>query len=326
MVSPLWTPLHARFHQTLRQRSLLPPQQKILVALSGGQDSLCLLQLLWDLGRKWHWELRVAHCDHGWPGDQGLADHVRAWVNQYPLPLFCPVAVALPQTEAAARAWRYRVLLEIAQEEGCPVIVTGHTQSDRAETLLYNLIRGSGTAGLTALTWQRPLSPLVQLVRPLLNISRAETGQFCQHHALPVWSDPYNQNLKYARNRLRQEIIPALQTHFNPQVETTLAQTAEILQGELDYLEQLTTEACKTAVDDPLPRLNRLTLQKLPLALKRRVVRRFLQQYLPHHPTFEQIEAVTGLIHAPNRSRTSSLTGGLWAEVEGSYIQLTASS
>ncbi|MCW6037934.1 tRNA lysidine(34) synthetase TilS [Spirulina subsalsa FACHB-351] len=326
MVSPLWTPLHTRLHQTLRQRPVLPPQQKILVAVSGGQDSLCLLQLLWDLGRKWHWELRVAHCDHGWPEDQGLADHVRDWVSQYPLPLFCSGAVALPQTEAAARAWRYQVLLEIARGEGCPVIVTGHTQSDRAETLLYHLIRGTGTTGLTALPWQRSLSPEVQLVRPLLNMSRAETGQFCQDHHLPVWSDPYNQNLQYARNRLRQEIIPALQTHFNPQVETALAQTAEILQGDLDYLEQLTTEACKTAFDDQLPRFNRLPLQTLPLALKRRVVRRFLQQYLPHHPNFEQIEAVTQLIQAPNRSRTSTLTGGMWAEVDQTYVQLTAPS
>lgn len=93
----------------------------------------------------------------------------------------------IPATEAAAREWRYQVLTEIAQSNNYDYIVTGHTKSDRAETLLYNLIRGSGSDGLQALTWQRPLDSIstnsIILVRPLLDITREQTGHFCQEKA-----------------------------------------------------------------------------------------------------------------------------------------------
>ena len=83
---------------------------------------------------------------------------------------------------------------------GYQYIVTGHTASDRAETLLYNLIRGSGADGLKSLTWQRPLTPAIQLVRPLLEINRAETAQFCQDLQIAIWEDSTNIDLKYALN------------------------------------------------------------------------------------------------------------------------------
>jgi tRNA(Ile)-lysidine synthase len=104
----------------------------------------------------------------------------------------------------------------IAQENHYNCIVTGHTASDRAETLLYNLIRGTGADGLQALTWRRLLSSGIVLVRPLLEVTRVQTGQFCQDMHLAVWEDSTNLDLNYARNRIRQDLLPYLQTHFNP--------------------------------------------------------------------------------------------------------------
>ncbi|BFM41169.1 tRNA(Ile)-lysidine synthetase [Synechocystis sp. LKSZ1] len=316
----VWTALHSQLHKTLRQRAILPRQSPVLIAVSGGQDSVCLLQLLVDLRKHWDWPLAIGHCDHGWALDQGIREHVQGLAVRFDLPCYVKVAQDLPETEAAARQWRYQTLIEIAEEHDYNHLVTGHTQSDRAETLLYNLVRGSGSDGLQALTWQRALTPALQLLRPLLGISRRQTGEFCQHLGLPVWEDAYNQSLRYARNRIRQELIPYLQDHFNPQVEKALAQTVEVLQAEVAYLEALADQHYGQAYQPDPPRLERRHLQALPQALQRRVIRRFLQALLPHQPSFDQIEAVTALILAPNRSASPTLPGKWIIVVSGPWL------
>jgi tRNA(Ile)-lysidine synthase len=339
-----WTPLHAQLHRSLRDRHLLPRNQPLLVAVSGGQDSLCLIKLLLDLQSKWGWHLGIAHCDHRWrPDSQANANHVEQLARTWQVSFYLETA---PETlsissEAAARQWRYQALSAIAQNNNFPYIVTGHTASDRAETLLYNLMRGSGADGLQALTWQRPLSPIVQLVRPLLEVTRAQTAQFCQEFQIPVWEDSTNQDFKYARNRIRQELLPYLQTHFNPQVEQALAKTAELLRADVQYLEEAAQQLLQQALekkDSPLSpeqaqgdaptaltthqRLNRLVLRQAPLALQRRVMRHFLASVLPIAPSFEQIEKLTALITAPNRSQTDPFPGGAIAQVDGAWISI----
>lgn len=332
-----WTRLHARLHQILRQRQLLPKQQQVLVAVSGGQDSLCLAKLLLDLQSKWGWHLAIAHCDHRWPWDAGIAAHVQGIAQSWALPFHLQTAPEITSSEAAARQWRYHALIKVACSYGYQNVVTGHTKSDRAETLLYNLIRGAGADGLGALTWQRLLATGVQLVRPLLEVSRAETFEFCQQQKLPIWEDAYNQDLKYARTRIRQEILPYLQTYFNPQVETALSHTAELLRADVEYLEQAADQLRQEAMvlvkgneldtdanisSSQISRLNRLILRRAPLALQRRVIRQTIARVQQVAPSFEQIEAIAALINAPNRSRTSSFPGGTSAVVEGNWIVL----
>ncbi|HEY9634207.1 MAG TPA: tRNA lysidine(34) synthetase TilS [Coleofasciculaceae cyanobacterium] len=329
---PSWTPLHARLHQTLRKRQVLPPQRHVLIAVSGGQDSLCLTKLLLDLQPKWGWKIAIAHCDHRWPFDVGLAAHVQQLAQNWVIPFYLQTAPEVTSGEAAARQWRYQALIEIAQAQGYQDVVTGHTKSDRAETVIYNLIRGAGADGLQSLTWQRTLATGLQLVRPLLEVTRTETFQFCQQQNLPIWEDAYNQDLKYARTRIRQELLPYLQRHFNPQVETALAQTAELLRADVEYLEhaafQLRQQAMPSVNDaeqHTTLRLNRLVLRDASLALQRRVIRQFLKEAQQTAPSFEQIEETTALITAPNRSRTSSFPTGAIAEVDGDWIILQAS-
>jgi tRNA(Ile)-lysidine synthase len=317
MTRSLWTPLHARLHRTLKERKLLEKSQPVLVAVSGGQDSLCLIKLLLDLQPKWNWKLAVVHCDHRWRSDsQANSAFVEELARSWQLPFFLQAADKIPTSEADAREWRYQCFQTIAHNN-YSAIVTGHTASDRAETLLYNLIRGSGADGLQALTWKRSFSSNLTLVRPLLSTSRTETAQFCQDSGLQIWEDSTNQDLTYARNRIRQELLPYLQTHFNPQTEQNLAQTAELLTAEVEYLEKVATELREKATSSL--GLNRSLLQSIPLALQRRVIRQHLQQTLTN-PNFEQIEKFTALITAPNRSRTDPFPGGAIAEIQGDWI------
>ncbi|MDZ8224198.1 MULTISPECIES: tRNA lysidine(34) synthetase TilS [unclassified Nostoc] len=335
----VWTPLHAKIHRTIRSRHLFERNRHLLVAVSGGQDSLCLIKLLLDLQSKWGWHLGIAHCDHRWRSDsEANADHVENLAKTWDTSFYLETANEPINSEAAARDWRYQALSAIAKANNYQYIVTGHTASDRAETLLYNLIRGTGADGLQALTWQRPLTTSIILVRPLLEITRSQTEQFCQEFKLPIWEDSTNQDLQYARNRIRQELIPYLRENFNLQVESALAQTAELLQAEVEYLEKAAQQLREEALgmgDEKLPspllptpysplllRLNRRVLQKAPLALQRRVMRQVLQQILTDAPSFEHIEKLTALIIAPNRSQTDPFPGGAIAQVEGDWICL----
>lgn len=317
-----WTPLHAHLHRTLKERQLLVQKQRVLVAVSGGQDSLCLVKLLLDLQSKWGWHLAIAHCNHRWRSD---SDANAAYVNQlacnWEIPYYQQTAESVTTSEATARHWRYEALTTIAQQHDYSCIVTGHTASDRAETLLYNLMRGSGADGLQALAWKRFLTPAIQLVRPLLSMTRAATGQFCQDAQLQIWDDTTNNDLTYARNRIRQELLPYLH-HFNPQVESALSQTAELLQADVEYLEAQAAGLLQQAQHPDRPGLDRALLQHAPLAIQRRTARQFLQQALPCAPNFDHIEKLVGLITAPNRSQTDPFPGGAIAHVEANWIWL----
>jgi tRNA(Ile)-lysidine synthase len=324
----VWTSLHANIHRTIRSRDLLQRNQRLLIAVSGGQDSLCLTQLMLDLQPKWEWQLAIAHCDHCWRDDsQANASYVEKLAQKWGIPFYLETASQSLKSEAAAREWRYQVLGQIAFSNNYQCILTGHTATDRAETLVYNLMRGSGADGLQALTWQRPLNDEITLVRPLLEITRSQTGQFCEDFQIQVWEDSTNQDLKYARNRIRQELIPYLQEKFNPKVESNLARTAELLQAEVEYLEQAASELRQKAEvisseNYILLRLNRQVLQKAPLALQRRAIRQVLQKIMLIAPSFEHIEKMVGLIKAPNRSQTDPFPGGTVAFVSGEYICL----
>jgi len=371
-----WTHLHAQLHRTLLHRQILPSHQRLLVAVSGGQDSLCLIKLLLDLQPKWGWNLGIAHCDHRWRSDsEASANHVEQLAKNWGISYYLETASDIPKTEAAAREWRYQALTEIAIAHNYPYIVTGHTASDRAETLLYNLIRGSGADGLSSLTWTRPLLDFrlpildfrlgnsrenpnsqisadfrlenqdensqskiqnlkskIYLVRPLLEITRSQTGQFCQEQKLPIWEDSTNQDLQYTRNRIRSELLPYLETYFNPKAQQALAQTAELLRADVEYLELAASDLLQRAMspiaDNPqvnfqLPiKLNRPILREAPLALQRRSMRQLLQQILPSAPSFESVEKLTSLIVAPNRSQTDPFPGGAIGRVENPSIIL----
>jgi tRNA(Ile)-lysidine synthase len=320
--------LRAHLNAVLRsQPEILPQQASLLVAVSGGQDSLCLAKLLQMQRAKFNWNLMIAHCDHQWRTDsRANAEHVEKIAREWEIN-FCLRTAENPLiSESSAREWRYAMLVEMAKANNCNYVVTGHTRSDRVETLLYNLMRGSGADGLASLTWMRSLTAEIKLVRPLLNVSRHETLGFCHEQQIPIWEDSTNQNLDYRRNRLRLETIPYLEEHFNPQLEIAIAQTSELLHSDVIYLEEQARnffEENITVIWNPeAPCLHRQHLQEQPLALQRRIVRQFLSRYLIHQVNFEDIERFLNLLTAQNRSQSAPFKGNISAFVEHPWIVL----
>ena len=248
--APAWSADHLRLHRHLRrQPSLLPTGVPLLLSVSGGQDSMAMTGLLADLRRLHGWSLTLWHGDHGWRPESGRqATELAAWAAGEGLPLVLERAQPAPPSEDQARQWRYRRLAELAALRGISHVVTGHTATDRAETVLFNLARGSHRRGLASLRPSRPLhndpggSP--QLVRPLLHFCRDDTARICRSRGLPIWLDSSNDDRRYGRNRLRAEVLPVLEALY-PGAQRRMSLQAERLAQEDDQHQQLVALAIK---------------------------------------------------------------------------------
>ena len=318
-----WTSWHHQLHNRLRQKpQLLPAGARLLLAISGGQDSMALLGLLLELQHQHRWTLQLWHGDHGWHANSTtVAAELQKWCNRQDLKLELRRAPGeLARTEAAARRWRYDTLEGLARGSGADV-VTGHTASDRAETMLLQVARGSDLAGLTTLRPVRPLSADgPQLRRPLLGFSRADTAAICRDLALPVWEDPSNQSASFARNRIRHEVLPVLEA-LHPGCSRRIAEQAE----RLSQLQDTQTELSALVLEQLQngDGLNRRQIGTLSSATRRQLLAQWLQiQGVPAIDAAQLDQLSTKLATgAPGGS--SHLPGGWQLHWRGDALKLT---
>ncbi|MEB3301290.1 MAG: tRNA lysidine(34) synthetase TilS [Cyanobacteriota bacterium] len=280
-----WGPDHDKLHRhLLHQPALLPRGAHLLVAISGGQDSMALTGLLRDLQPLHTWQLTLWHGDHAWRREASTqAEALAAWAEAQGLTLCRQRAEPAPTSEAAAREWRYNCLIEQAAALGCAHVLTAHTATDRAETLLLNLARGSHQRGLAALRAERPLAKGVQLVRPLLPFTREDTARICRQMELPIWLDPTNADPRFSRNRVRAEVLPVLEA-LHPGATSRMGALAERLAQEDDQAEELVGLALTALTATAGQGVGAASLARRPLAgLQPANQRRLLQHWLRHH-------------------------------------------
>ncbi|HEX7474430.1 MAG TPA: tRNA lysidine(34) synthetase TilS [Dehalococcoidales bacterium] len=309
----------------IRRQRLIQAGQNVLVAVSGGPDSVCLLHILQALQNELQITLHVAHMDHGLRGAEAEADAqcVAGLATRLNLPATIEKRdVAAYQTahrlspEEAAREVRYAFLTEVAAKIGADVVAVGHTQNDQIETVLLHIIRGTGTRGLRGL---RPLQALrfpdlsLTIIRPLLEVDRASTEEYCKVHKLAPRQDSSNLALVPLRNRVRLELLPLLKT-YNPEVSESLLRIARLAGAELDFLDIEAHKAWQTAVSRQGQTLmfdKRLFISLAP-AIQRELLRRAFSDLLGTLKDIEDrhIEELLDSLSKP-AGRTVSLPGGL---------------
>ena len=317
-----WLHWHDRLHRQLLQTpTLLPQGTTLLLALSGGQDSMALLGLLRDLRKHHHWTLQLWHGDHGWhPGSAAVAEALAQWCAQKSLPLQVSRSTTeITGSEAAARAWRYSELSQYAQQlnqAGAPgdscTVLTAHTASDRAETLLIQLSRGTDLAGLGSLRQSRPLQADAnegpRLVRPLLDFTRDETAAICQDLQLPVWHDPSNSDPHIERNRIRQEVLPVLESlHAGcSRRMALLSERISQVHDSQNALLDLSLQSLHTAGNG----LQRPPLQALAADPRRTLLQRWLQRQGVQPQNARQLEELSRAIGPQQPPGERHLAGG----------------
>lgn len=328
MTAPLLTiPMPESFEKLVEHaiytHRLFEPGAHILVAVSGGPDSVALLHALWNGRERWSLGLTVAHLNHQLR-DQA-SDEDAAFVTRLCASLNLPCVLETADTgpycrqrrcstETGARELRYAFLERVAQACGANRIATGHTADDQAETVLMRLVRGSGAAGLSGI---RPAREQ-RIIRPLLYVTRDQVMAYLAARRLTIRKDATNDEPDVLRNHIRLRLLPLLQEAYNPEIRSALCRLAEILRDESDYLE----EAVAGAFADSVTRgeaslvVNVATWLQIPVAIQRRLVRRMVEDVgeNPERLSFDQIERTRDLISHGRVGSLIRLFGALTME------------
>jgi tRNA(Ile)-lysidine synthase len=313
----------------------LPPQAKLIIAVSGGPDSLALLHLLRTIYPPEY--LAVAHLNHQLRPSaadeaQFVADTAAAWHIPYYSREVNVHALAAEQKlsiEAAGRLARYQYFAELANELDAGSVAVAHHADDQAETVLMHILRGSGLAGLRGML---PVATLAGassclLIRPFLHISRFDIEAYCEQHNLQPRHDESNVDTTLFRNRIRHELLPLLAT-YNSQIKIRLQQLATVTAADYELLDKLLQEswtAVLHAYSSHSIQLKRALWLSLPLSLRRRALRYAVQQLRPflHDIGFLPIEQARQIIETGHTGAQSALPGDLTLIVGYEYLTLT---
>jgi tRNA(Ile)-lysidine synthase len=321
--------------ETLSKACRLEHDQPLVVGLSGGPDSLCLLDLLHGLGYRLH----VVHVNHLLrPEADKDAQLVREMVEQRGL-LFYTSEVDVHKhaetfhltVEAAARELRYHCLFEQAQQLSAQAVVVGHTADDQVETVLMHLLRGSSLSGLRGMPFRalpNAWSAEIPLVRPLLATWRTEIDRYCLDHDLHPLTDTTNQDTTYTRNRLRHELIPLLDG-YQPGLRKRILRMAGLLREDDDLLENLVSQAWQSCVVEQGDGYLALRLERFraqPMAIQRRLVRRAAENLIVGVPdiTYDDIQRAVMFAHQPSSTGQSDWMAGLRLAVESGDLWVAA--
>jgi len=307
-----WSSWHHLLHkEILSKKTLIPKGSNILISVSGGQDSMALLGLIDALTKLHNWSISVWHGDHQW--------HEKSSIYALDLKNYCErkdIAFYLDKankenifSEEKAREWRYNKLCERAktllnknQQQKNIYLLTGHTNSDNAETFILNLARGSNFAGLSNIESKRLLENQIFLIRPILIFSREDTKQFCNVMNIPVWEDPTNSDLKLKRNLVRKKIIPSLEIIY-PGCSSRInnfSQKMSNYNNERNDLSELAFLYCKEEKG-----LNRNLLNSMCIEARCTILNKFLSEISKKQYSSKNLAKLATSIYDKNKGQVN---------------------
>ncbi len=267
-----------KVRQTLLHYSMLKRGDKVVIGVSGGMDSMGLLNILFCLRKEYDLELVVAHIHHGLRGEE--ADREFSFVENFVLKMDISFEgkrinpedyLNSSNIQAQARTLRYRFYESVAQKWACNKIATGHHQGDHIETLLMQIFRGTGS-----LIGIRPIRE-GRYIRPLFDLCREEIHTYIKDKKIPYCEDSSNQKKTYLRNRIRSDLIPWLQKEVNPSFSASLLQLAGIIREENKCLENIANDRLNEIMGPSFSGneviIKRAPLEEMPMALQRHILR-----------------------------------------------------
>lgn len=298
--------------QTVKKYNLINKKEQIIIGVSGGADSMCLLYFLHSIAESYEIKLLVIHINHGLRGEEADSDeeYVKDVCERLGIPFFAyhisiaDEAISRKMTEEeAGRAVRYEIFQNAAKEFNADKIAVAHTMNDNAETMLMNLCRGTGINGLTGISPVRD-----NIIRPLIAMSRQEVEKTLEELGIEYKTDYTNKSFKYTRNRVRYELIPWLTENMNSSVVNILSKNAAVINEENAFIENAALKAFNECViEDEFTRLDLRRLDALEPVILKRVLRIACRKYNSqlHDISLEHIESIISLMKKQSGKKIS---------------------
>jgi tRNA(Ile)-lysidine synthase len=305
---------------------LLLPDETIVVGISGGNDSTALLHILWTLNQHYHyeWQLHAVHLNHCFRGEESRQDarYVKEFCTRLGVPCHLferDVPAYMEETglgaQEASREIRYRLFQQVAEREGATKVVLAHHADDQVETILFRLLRGTRLSGLSGMPRRRWLVPeRIEIVRPLLHVSRGQLEQYCRDNRLSPREDSSNRSRKYKRNLLRLDVIPLLE-QINERYREHILSLAKAAGEDEAYLMSQSGETLKQVILERQGNkiiISRDKFQSCDVALQRRMITLILS-YLSSRTEWssQHVEAVLRMMEGNRPSATLHMPEGL---------------
>ncbi len=266
-----------KIKKTIKSHNILPTRS-VLVALSGGADSVALLHIMHTLSKEYGFKLYAAHVNHNLRGEAAKKDEIFSQALCHRLGIQCFVksadvksvakAYAISE-EMAGRRVRYEFFSELMQEYDIEYTATAHHKNDNAETIIMNFLRGSSLSGLSGIPYRRD-----SYIRPLLDVTRSEIEGYCKENGLDYVTDITNSENVYTRNKIRNILIPQLEREYNPNIVDTLTANAHIISEDENFISNTVDTEYDKYVKDSAVSVN--DLMSLHKAISKRIIRKMI--------------------------------------------------
>ena len=318
-----------------RKHKLFQPGSSIVLAVSGGADSVCMTHLFNSLKKEMSLHLHMAHFDHNLRGDESRRDAMfsRNLAESMHIPFTLGTGNVMELAESrglsvqeAARVLRYNFLEKVRKDTGSDFIATAHNADDQAEEVLLRLIRGTSLRGLCGVPWKRDAT----VIRPMLGVYGDDIRGFLKDSGIDYVEDSSNSSRKYLRNRVRLDLIPFIRENFNPAITEALNRTASLLSDDMDFIEAEASEAFEQCLEPDsagASKITALNIERLVLfhpAIRRRIYRLAIErvQGLDGNLTSAHLFAIDRLILAELPSGDISLPGMMHARRSYNLLQI----
>lgn len=308
---------------TINEHKLIKKGDRVLLALSGGSDSVCLLHVLCELQQKLDFELFACHLNHA-IREEADSDaefvldlcnrlNVKCFIKKAEIPKIA--AVEKISEELAGRNERYKFFEEVSAAENINLIATAHNKNDVAETILMHLIRGAGLDGLTGIAYKRG-----NIIRPLLDAKKEDIENFCTNNKFSFVTDKTNSEAIYTRNKIRLELLPKICKDFNPAFTDVLVKNAKVIKNDADFLDNEAENAFKRIAENG--RLTVSELQKLHSAIARRVIIKSIRECLKTEQNVQSVyvESILGLVNKGKSGSSVNIGENLKCVIESGYL------